>query len=84
MHEFEHEHHTEQLTFKRCPYCYTYLRLDAKYCMDCKHKVGKVDKFGLAKKPISYKAYLASLLWIILLGIYIWKVFIVGFSSDGG
>lgn len=33
-----------------------------------------MDKFGLAKKPFNWKAYLASLLWIIMLGIYIWKV----------
>jgi len=47
-------------------------------------KVGKIDKYGLAKKPISIKAYLASLLWLVLLGIYIWKVFIGRFMSDSG
>lgn len=62
---------------KRCPYCFTHLKLEAEFCLECRAKVGKVDKYGLAKKPINYKAYLASALWIVLLAIYIWKVFIV-------
>lgn len=83
MLESEHIHHPIYKN-KRCPYCFTHLRLDATHCIDCKKKVGKIDKFGLAKKPFNYKAYLASLLWIIMLGIYIWKVFFGRFLSDGG
>ena len=66
---------------KRCPFCYTYIRLDATHCTDCKRKVGKIDKYGLAKKPFNYKAYLAALLWFVMLGIYIWKIFITQFLN---
>lgn len=71
-----------RITFKRCPYCFTSLRLDATRCLECKQKVGKMDKFGLAKKPLNIKAYLASLLWLVMLGLYIWKIFIGKFLAD--
>lgn len=61
-------------TSKRCPYCFTPLKLNATYCVECRQKVGKVDELGLAKKPPNYKAYLAALLWAAILGIYIWKI----------
>jgi hypothetical protein len=63
-------------TYKRCPYCYTHLKLNATHCIECRQKVGLVDKFGLAKKPFNYKAYLAALLWVVMLAIYTWKVLI--------
>lgn len=69
-------------TSKRCPYCFTHLRLDATHCIDCKKKVGKKDKFGLAQKPMNWRAYLAALLWIVMLGIYIWKVCIGIFLAE--
>lgn len=78
MHEFEHDKQVLQ-KFKRCPYCYTHLRLDATHCLECRKKVGKVDDVGLAKKPFNIKAYLAAVLWIILFAIYIWKIFIERF-----
>ena len=60
---------------KRCPHCFTPLKLTAEYCIECKNKVGPVNKLGLAKKAPNYKAYAAAILWIIVLGIYIWKIF---------
>lgn len=62
-------------TTKRCPYCFTPLKLSATHCIECKEKVGPIDDLGLAKKPPNYKAYAAALLWIAVLGIYIWKIF---------
>lgn len=64
-------------TYKRCPYCYTHLKLTADHCMECRQKVGPVDKLGLAKKPFNYKAYIAAAMWLLLLGIYCWKFFYV-------
>ncbi len=60
-------------TFKRCPYCYTHLKLAADHCVECRKKVGPVDKLGLARKPFNTKAYTAALLWIALIALYIWK-----------
>ena len=80
MLEYE-EYQRQKPKQKRCPFCFTYIRLDATHCVSCKNKVGKIDKFGLAKKPFNYKAYLAALLWIVMLGIYIWKVFVVQFTN---
>ncbi len=60
---------------KRCPYCFTPLRLNADHCFDCKEKVGQINKYGIAKKLPNYKAYAAAILWLTVLGIYIWKVF---------
>lgn len=69
-------------SYKRCPYCYTLLRPDATHCIDCKKKVGKMDKFGLAKKPLNWRAYMAALLWTVMLAMYIWKVFFGIFISE--
>lgn len=60
---------------KRCPYCFTPLKLNAEHCIECKKKVGAVNKLGMAQKPPHYKAYAAAILWITVLGIYIWKIF---------
>ncbi len=60
---------------KRCPYCYTPIKLEAEFCLECKRKVGPVNKLGLAKKPPNYKAYAAAILWITVLIIYFWKLF---------
>ncbi len=60
---------------KRCPYCFTPLKLESEQCIECRNKVGPVNKLGLAKKPPNYKAYSAAILWAVVLGIYIWKIF---------
>ncbi len=62
-------------SFKRCPFCYANIKLDATVCEQCKKKVGEVDDRGLAKKPFNYRAYSAAFLWISVLVIYIWLVF---------
>ncbi|WP_300667801.1 hypothetical protein [Desulfoluna sp.] len=63
-------------TFKRCPYCFTNLSLTAETCLGCHKRVGKVDRFGLAKKPINYLGYLAAFMWVGIFIGYIWFAFI--------
>ena len=60
---------------KRCPECFAVLKLDAKTCFACGQKVGRVDKFGLARRPIDFKSYLVFLLSLLMLAGYIWKKF---------
>lgn len=57
---------------KRCPYCFTHLKLNETECVGCHKKVGEVDKHGLARKPIRYKAYFAFFLWGVVVLAYIW------------
>jgi len=62
---------------KKCPECLTSLKIDAVRCDWCKSKVGDVDsKSGLAKKPIDWWSYNVCLVSFIVLGLYIWWVFI--------
>jgi hypothetical protein len=63
------------LAAKRCPYCSTPLPSNAKECFACHAKVGEMDKFGLAKKPFDWKAYLLCILSIVGFGVYIWWAF---------
>ena len=63
-------------TFKRCPYCFTNLKLAMDVCHSCHKKVGKVDRYGLAKKPANVMGYLATLLWVGILAGYIWYAFL--------
>lgn len=64
----------QKYTEKRCPECFTVLKLDAKTCINCGQKVGSVNKFGLARRPFAWKAYLAFLISAILLGLYVKKM----------
>ncbi len=62
--------------YKQCPDCLERLPLDAKRCKNCGQKVGKVQADGKAQKPIDWKAYLLSALFIILFLLYInWAFF---------
>lgn len=63
-------------SFKRCPYCFASLRLTADTCPSCQKRVGKVDRYGLAKKPINYMGYLAAVMWAGIFVGYIWFAFI--------
>jgi hypothetical protein len=60
---------------KRCPYCSTTLPAYADQCFACKSKVGEKGKFGLAKKPFDWKAYLFCLTSVVALGVYLWWAF---------
>ena len=63
-------------TFKRCPYCFTSLSLDADVCIGCHKRVCEVDRYGLAKRPVNYLGYLAAVMWVVIFIVYIWFAFI--------
>ncbi len=61
---------------KRCPECFAYLKLNANKCVACGLSVGNIDKHGLAKRHINWKAYLTFVVSAVVLGLYIWKTFL--------
>ena len=64
---------------KRCPYCATYLSLNAVECTSCKRKVGEVDAHGTAKKPVNWLGYLTAILACGGFIVYIyWLFFLKG------
>jgi hypothetical protein len=65
----------DSITFKRCPECFVNLKLDAVECISCGEKVGRIDKFGKARKNINWGAYLFTFVsWSVFL-CYIWWAF---------
>jgi len=67
---------TVKFSSKKCWECLTHLPLKATVCSVCKKKVGKVNKFGIAEKPIDYKAYVICVFAFLLLFVFIWKMFL--------
>ena len=67
----------KRLTFedKRCPECFARLPLETDFCSACCQKVGDVNKYGLAKKPINWRGYSICLVSMLAFGIYIWWAF---------
>ena len=61
---------------KRCPHCYEYMPLHAVQCPECKKGVGEVEKHGMAKKTIDWKAYSVALAAILAFAAYIWWAFL--------
>lgn len=61
---------------KRCPFCYEYMPLRATRCPACKKGVGDVEKHGMAKKAIDWKAYGVALAAVAALSAYIWWAFL--------
>ena len=69
------EEKNASLETKRCPYCSTPMPANSEKCFACGAKVGKLGKFGLAKKPFDWKGYLIFILSFVGLGLYIWWAF---------
>lgn len=63
---------------KKCPNCQVYLKLDEVVCHSCKAKLGDVDRLGMAKKPVNWKAYLSFLVALAIFSAYIWWAFFSG------
>lgn len=61
---------------KKCPECYTYVKLNATRCPSCKTRLGEVEKHGMAKRTVDFNAYLFALIALVALGIYIWWAFL--------
>lgn len=64
------------LKTKKCPYCYTPLAVDDKKCFACKKKVGDIDKYGMAQKPIDWMSYITALLMWCLFCLFLWWSFL--------
>ncbi|GBC59110.1 hypothetical protein DENIS_0041 [Desulfonema ishimotonii] len=58
-----------KLETKKCPYCSVVLGINDTLCFSCKRKVGPSNKYGIAKKPFDWKAYL---MLILSVGAFIW------------
>ncbi len=58
---------------KRCPECFVNLPINAKRCFSCNARVGKVDRFGKARKPIDWLSYLVCLVSWLLFAYFVWK-----------
>ena len=61
---------------KRCPFCYEYMPLRATRCPACKKGVGGVEKHGMAKKAIDWKAYGVAFAAVMAFAAYIWWAFL--------
>ena len=61
---------------KRCPECFNYVSLETKKCPKCKTRLGKVEKFGMAKRTVDWTAYVIALVAIVGFGLYIWWAFL--------
>ncbi len=62
-------------SLKKCPYCFTMLKLEADRCDRCKKKVGALDRAGFAQKRINWKAYGISIFAWAVFAVYVWWAF---------
>lgn len=62
-------------SLKKCPYCFSMLKLNAEKCDRCKNRVGKITKTGFAEKPTNWKAYTISLFAWAAFAFYVWWAF---------
>jgi len=61
---------------KKCPECYEYVPLTAAVCPQCKTRLGKAGRHGMADRPINWKAYIICfILWVILAFYIKWAFF---------
>lgn len=51
------------------------MALEERVCSACGIRVGKVDRFGMARKPTDWKSYLICFLAWLGFGLYIWWAF---------
>ncbi|MBS3754470.1 MAG: hypothetical protein KGY56_02090 [Desulfobacterales bacterium] len=66
----------ESYLVKRCPECFATLPIDARQCFSCKAKVGKVNRHGMAERPVNWFAYLTCILaWAALIFYIKWAFF---------
>jgi hypothetical protein len=63
---------------KKCPECFTYLKLDAAVCHSCGKRVGGVAPTGLAQKPVDVKAYVVAVVAAVAFAVFIWWGFFTG------
>ena len=61
---------------KRCPECGVYIPADATRCPDCHKRVGPVDKHGVGRKAVNYRAYAEMVIAFAVLGFFVWWFFL--------
>lgn len=66
----------KKLATKKCPYCSVTLGMDVTQCHSCKAKVGKPDKYGIAKKPFDWMSHLLFVISFAGLIYFIWWYFL--------
>ncbi len=58
---------------KKCPYCSTYVKIDADRCDACKRRIGPANQYGVAKKPVNVVSYLVAIAAIAaVVGYFVW------------
>jgi len=63
----------DNILVKRCPECFINLPLDARKCFSCQTPVGRVDKFGKARKRPNWISYIICIVsWGILIAYINW------------
>jgi hypothetical protein len=63
-------------SMKKCPYCYSMLKLNADKCDICKKRLGAINKIGFAEKRVDWKAYLIAIVASTAFITYIWWAFL--------
>ena len=63
---------------KKCPYCNSYVKVDARQCNECDAKLGPVGRDGIAQKPVDWKAYTVCIISWLGLFFYFW---VLGWSD---
>jgi uncharacterized protein (DUF983 family) len=66
----------KSVTTKKCPYCYTYLKVEADRCDSCGKRIGEVDSVGWAKKPFDAAGYLLAVAACGGLVWFVWWAFL--------
>lgn len=61
---------------KRCPECFDYVELDTTKCPKCKTRLGEVQKHGMAKRQVDWKAYAVFFVALLAFAAYIWWTFL--------
>ena len=61
---------------KRCPECGVHIPVEATRCPDCHKRVGPVDKHGVGRKAVNYRAYVEMVLAFAAFGFFVWWFFL--------
>jgi predicted nucleic acid-binding Zn-ribbon protein len=58
---------------KKCPYCSSYVKLNADRCDACNRRIGPANAYGIAKKPVNIMSYMVAIVAVAGLAAYmIW------------
>jgi len=61
---------------KRCPECSVHIPREATRCPDCGKRVGLVDKHGVSRKAINYRAYAEMVIALAVCAAFVWWFFL--------